>query len=262
MNNGSLTIVGSGIKFLSHLTLEAKTQIEHADRLLYLLNDPALQQWVQQRNPNAESLDSIYHQYKHRQEAYGAITTYILKTLSQHKHVCVLLYGHPTVFSQPALDAVREAKKMGYEVLILPGISAEDCLFADLQIDPGSSGCQSFEATDFLIHHRIFDPRSHLILWQVGIIGVLGHAKTIYNVKVSKVLINYLKKSYLLDHEVILYEAAQYPGFEPKIQQHTLNNLPYANFTRLSTLYIPPIEQTPYDKNIADELGIFKGSNE
>ncbi len=260
MNNGSLTIVGSGIKFLSHLTLEAKTEIERADKLLYLLNDPVLQQWVQQKNPNAESLDSIYHQYEHRQMSYLAITDYILKTLFQHKNVCVLLYGHPTVFSQSALDAVYKAKKKGYTTLILPGISAEDCLFADLQIDPGSSGCQSFEATDFLIYHRIFDPRSHLILWQVGIIGVVGHAKTINNTNVAKVLINYLNQWYSANHEVILYEAAQYPGFEPKINRYTLNELPGAEFTRLSTLYIPPKERGVYDKAMVKILGIFSSN--
>jgi len=31
---------------------------------------------------------------------------------------------------------------------MLPGISAEDCLVADLGIDPASSGCQSYEAND------------------------------------------------------------------------------------------------------------------
>jgi hypothetical protein len=37
---------------------------------------------------------------------------------------------------------------------MLPGISAEDCLFADLGIDPGIYGCQSYEATDFLANGR------------------------------------------------------------------------------------------------------------
>jgi hypothetical protein len=34
---------------------------------------------------------------------------------------------------------------------MLPAVSAEDCLFADLGVDPGAAGCQSHEAADFLI---------------------------------------------------------------------------------------------------------------
>ena len=91
----------------------------------------------------------------------------------EDQHICVALEGHPSVFATPALNAVILAKQHGYYAKILPGISSEDCLFADLLIDPGSSGCQSFEATDFLIHKRIFDPTCHLILWQVDEIGIL-----------------------------------------------------------------------------------------
>jgi hypothetical protein len=43
---------------------------------------------------------------------------------------------------------------------MLPAISAEDCLFADLGVDPADHGCPSYEATDFLVHgaaHRSCD---------------------------------------------------------------------------------------------------------
>ncbi len=33
-----LVIVGSGIKFMSHLTIEVKAHIEQADKVLYLIN--------------------------------------------------------------------------------------------------------------------------------------------------------------------------------------------------------------------------------
>ena len=48
----------------------------------------------------------------------------------------------------------------GFNAQMLAGISAEDCLFADLGLDPGKNGCQSFEATDFLIRRRQFEPTS------------------------------------------------------------------------------------------------------
>ena len=52
-----------------------------------------------------------------------------------------------------------------------PGISAEDCLYADLGIDPGSVGCQHYEASQFMFYRRRIDPSAYLVLWQVGIAG-------------------------------------------------------------------------------------------
>jgi len=51
---------------------------------------------------------------------------------------------------------------------MLPGISAEECLFADRGIDPAQTGACSFEATDFLVHHRqpIADLELDACLWR------------------------------------------------------------------------------------------------
>ena len=200
----SLTIVGCGIKFLSHLTIEAKAFIESADALLYLVNEPAMRQWLLTIQPSAISLDSAYTQHTLRQNIYKAITQNILNSLVKQKHICVVLEGHPTVFAQPALAAAKQAKQMGYHVTILPGISAEDYLFAELQIDPGSVGCQSYEATDLLIHRRALDGCSHVILWQVGVIGLLEHQPFHKHQKGTQILVDYLSKFYSREHKVTL----------------------------------------------------------
>lgn len=256
MENASLVVVGSGIKFMSHLTTEAKAYITQSEKVLYLVNEPAMKEWIQRNNQHAESLDPIYTKYPLRIDCYHAITDYILETLRQQQHVCVVLYGHPAVFAQPALNAVRKAKEEGYYARILPGISAEDCLFADLLVDPGSIGCQSFEATDLLVHRRQIDPHSHLIIWQVGIIGALDHPFAHDNSNGAKVLLTYLSSMYTPEHKVILYEAAQYPHFEPKIVDSCLNNLPELAMTPISTLYVPPIGKAPLDNDMLEALGI------
>ncbi len=237
MSNASLVLVGSGIKFISHLTPEARGYIEKSDKVLYLVNEPAMQEWIRRKNPNTESLDPFYFSHPLRADSYKAITVHILKALSENKNVCVVLYGHPTVFAQPALDAVRQAKQEGYDTRILPGISAEDCLLADLMINPGDCGMQSFEATDFLVYRRQFNPYSHLLLWQIGIIGITAHSKSKNNSTGTKVLILYLNSTYPLTHPVILYEAAQYPSYEPTIVRLTLKELTGAEISSIATLY-------------------------
>jgi tetrapyrrole methylase family protein / MazG family protein len=257
MKLASLTVVGTGIKFLSHLTTEAMLYIEQADKVLYLVNDPALKDWIPSINVNSESLDCLYSKYPLRLQCYQEISRYILEELRASQHICVVFYGHPSVFAQPALEAVRQAREEGYDALILPGISAEDCLFADLLINPGSVGCQSYDATDFLIRCRECDNSSHLILWQVGGIGNLKHTTPGFdNYLGAKILIKRLLMKYDSNHEVILYEAAQYSCLESRIEKLPLEKLSSAKFSSISTLYIPPARKKAIDKKMIADLGI------
>jgi tetrapyrrole methylase family protein/MazG family protein len=242
MKKASLTIIGCGIKFLSHLTTEAKNYIEQSEKLYYLVNDPLMKEWIVKTNPKAESLDFLYTKYILRINCYKAITDYILEFVRSGHQVCVVFYGHPTVFAKPGLDAVIQAKIEGYQAVALPGVSAEDCLFADLLINPGSYGCQSYEATYFLIHQCEFNVSSYLILWQIGTIGLLerpnpaGHN----NIKGARAITSFLMQKYPANHLVTIYEAAQYPSLKPIINKLELINLPTAQFSSL-LLAVPQI---------------------
>lgn len=254
--NSSLVIVGTGIKFIAHLTTEAKAYIQQSDKVLYLVNDPAMKEWISINNKNAESLDPIYFNYAQRKESYCAITDYILEILHQNIHLCVVLYGHPAIFASPALAAAHIAKTEGYYTRILPGISAEDCLFADLLIDPGTCGCQTYEATDFLIYKRQFNVSSHLILWQVGMLGATGFPKDHDNSKNARILKDYLAQYYPPTHETYLYEGAQYAMFEPRIDKVIIHDLAHAKYSSLTTLYIPPAETLIPHHEMLNQLGI------
>lgn len=254
MSIKSLMIVGCGIKFMSHLTIEAKAFIEKSDKVLYLVNEPAMQLWIQNANSSSESLDPLYVKYLNRNDNYYFIADYIISNFKKHNTICVVVYGHPTVFVQPTILAAEIAKSEGIYVVVVPGISAEDCLFADLLIDPGSSGCQSFEATDFLVYQRDYDPTCHLILWQPAVIGVLRRPIDHNSQKGLSLLVERLQLKYSSEHGVVLYEAAQYPTFMPFIEKISLKNLARAKIPRLSTLYVPPCKQKEPDYEIVKKL--------
>ena len=254
MNKNTLIIVGSGIKYMSHLTIEAKACIEKADKVLYLANEPAMQEWIKKANPSSETLSNLYTTDKLRIDSYMLISEYILEVLKKVKTLCVVMYGHPTVLVQSSLLAANQATSHHYDVIIMPGISVEDCLFADLQIDPGSCGCHSFEATDFLIYRREYDSSSHLILWQPSVIGVLN--QPIYHdpSRGLDILTEYLYEKYSINHEIIVYEAAQYPRFNPVIDKVPLKDLSKSKISRLATLYIPPNKRKQPDFSILSKL--------
>src|SRR5439155_18779118 len=138
---------------------------------------------------------------------------------------------------------------------MLPAVSAEDCLFADLGVDPGATGCQSYEATDFLLRQRQVDPTAALILWQVSVIGERIYSTAPREHRLS-VLVDYLTRWYGGGHSVTLYEAAPYPIADPLIESLVLEELPRAEPTPLATLYVPPIATRAPDPEMAARLGL------
>lgn len=231
-----LFVVGSGIKSVAHISEESKILIQKSDKVLYLVNEPLLKQWIEQQSICSESLDLVYNRFKKRVDAYHALTQYIIEQYDKFQSLCVVFYGHPTVFANSALSAVRQINKNGGHSVILPAISSMDCLFSDLQIDPGNSGCFSIDATELLICERQVDIYSHLILWQVASLGTHDKSKTN---KIS-VLKDYLSGFYKGSQPICIYEAAQLPTTKPRIEWVTLEGLKDAMIKHTSTVYIPP----------------------
>lgn len=256
LSRNKLVLVGSGIKTLAHLTQEAQTYIEKADFVLYLLNEPVLEKYIKKLNANHESLEPYYFNHTIRNDAYSDIANHILLKASQYHFLTVVLYGHPTVFASPGLTALKKAKALGYETLILPGVSAEDCLFADLEINPGKEGCISIEASEFLFKKRMLDPYSHVLLWQVAMLGNLTHTTNYQPINVKIALLNKLLHYYSPQHELLIYEAAIYPGINPKIEKIRLEHLTNRNYSTLSTLYIPPKDTAPPDAETLTALNL------
>lgn len=154
---GSLVVVGVGIA-LGQTTLEAKAHVEAADKVYYLVSNPSAVLWLEQLNATAESLYSFYEVGKPRLQSYDDMVDRVVSAVRAGQAVCAAFYGHPGVFADPGHRAVKVARSEGYPARMLPGVSAEDYLFADLGIDPSRCGCQSYEASDFLICGRLFDP--------------------------------------------------------------------------------------------------------
>jgi len=254
---GSLTVVGTGMMIAGQVTQEALFVMESAEKLFYLVTDIVTSRWLEQLNPSAESLYGCYADGKPREETYGEMVDRILGTVREGRRVVAAFYGHPGIFVAPSHEAIRRARLEGYSAQMLPGISSEDCLFADLGIDPGERGCQSFEATDFLLRRRIFDPTSTLILWQIGGIGVFDfHCKPLWSRKGLEVLQRELLHHYPAGHEVVIYEAVPYPTLPPKILRVPLAKLARAEVSIRSTLHVPALPERESDPEMRRALGL------
>jgi uncharacterized protein YabN with tetrapyrrole methylase and pyrophosphatase domain len=236
---GSLTVVGTGIAFGVHLTPQARTAIECADDVFYLLAEETAESWFKNLNPSSHSLRRHYAVGRERKETYERMVEEILGAVRNDRSVCAAFYGHPGVFASPSHDSVRRARAEGFDAVMLPGISAEDCLFADLGVDPGQSGCQSYEASDFLLRCRVFDTSVPLILWQVAFIGITM-APVAPHAHGFSVLVDHLLEFYPESHRAIVYEASPYPVGGAHIEEFTLATVRNAELSGMSTLYLPP----------------------
>jgi hypothetical protein len=236
-----LTVVGTGMRAGVHMTVETRLAIEQATRVLYLVADPVSEACIRNLNPAAESLWPLYQTGKPRIEIYETIIARILDELESAGDLCVALYGHPGVLSHAAWESIRRARATGKRARMLPAISTEDSLFADLGLDIGRAGLQSFEATRFLYYKYNFDPCAGLLLWQVSVLGEdqwnLQHTEVRPRLQV---LTGYLMKFYGPEHEVFLYHAPELPTSRALIERVALRDLPKAEFISISTLYIPP----------------------
>ncbi|HEM1534290.1 TPA: methylase [Legionella pneumophila] len=232
-----LIVVGSGIKSVSHLTEETKKIIQQADKVLFLVNENNLKSWILREAKGSESLEPLYFATPKRVDAYRNISNYIIDTYQQVKNLCVVFYGHPTVFAESALDAVRRIKEQNGKAIILPAISSMDCLFADLEIDPGEQGCFTIDATELLIYERQIDVYAHLILWQIANLGMSNTQKT------SKidVLSSYLREYYTDEQAICIYEASTLPLKSARMDWIKLHELNYVKINSVSTIYIPPV---------------------
>jgi uncharacterized protein YabN with tetrapyrrole methylase and pyrophosphatase domain len=251
--SGSLTVVGTGIAFGVHLTPQAQVALERADDVFYLLAEPVGEGWFKELNPNSHSLRRHYAVGRARAETYERMGEEILAAVRAGRNVCAAFYGHPGVFAAPSHDAVRRARDEGFAAVMLPAISAEDCLFADLGVDPGASGCQSFEATDFLLRRRSFDTSVPLILWQIAFIGVID-APVAPAAAAFGVLVDRLLEAYDESHEAVVYEASPYPVGTPSIRRFTLATVGEAELGAMSTLFLPPATTRSIDQTVRARL--------
>jgi hypothetical protein len=255
--SAGLTIVGLGIRGGLQTTPEARLCITQATKVLFLVADPISEIWIQSLNATSESLSGFYENGKRRLDIYNAIVEKIMEELRERGEVCVVLYGHPGVLAYPARVSMKRARQEGFSARMFPGVSAEDNLFADLGVDFGTSGIQSYEVTRFLLHKYRFDPSAALVLWQIGVLG-----ETRWNPPHDaargrlKVLAEYLSGFYGPEHVVILYHAPEIATGRPGVQRVTLAELPHAKLFSISTLYIPPKGTPLRDPQVAEKLMI------
>ena len=252
--SGSLVCVGTGMTLGAHISPIAKSHIEQADLVFSLMANGFAEKWLEGMNDDVRTLQGYYQEGKNRNITYNEMVEAILTEVREGKKVVAAFYGHPGVFACVSHRAINKAKNEDLPASMIPGISAEDCLYADLGIDPGKTGCMHFETSQFMFYQRNIDTSAHLILWQVALAGDKSLGKFSTGKAYRQVLVDLLLEHYPHDHEVILYQAkgiAIDPMRDEKIQ---LTALVDADLLMHTTLVIPPCSQMQPNEAILAKL--------
>ncbi|WP_411834721.1 SAM-dependent methyltransferase [Pseudoxanthomonas mexicana] len=239
---GSLTCVGIGMMLGAHISPRSRAAIEGADVVFAAVSDPLVELWLQSMRRDVRSLQPYYREGKSRNITYRQMVDAMLAQVRDGKRVCGVFYGHPGVFALPPHRAIAQARAEGYEAAMEPGISAEDCLYADLGIDPGTYGCQHFEASQFMFYRRRVDPSAYLVLWQVGIAGDPTMKRFSTGPGYRQLLVDLLSETYPPDHRLVAYEAATLPIGVPRMETVKLSDLGRVDLRFETTLVVPPSE--------------------
>ncbi|WP_188927113.1 SAM-dependent methyltransferase [Shewanella algicola] len=256
---GQLVCVGTGVQLAGQVGQLTVSYIEIADVVFSLVPDGFTDRWLSTLNADVRSLQGYYAQageIKNRRDTYQQMVDAMLDEVRANKRVVCALYGHPGVFSCVSHLAIAQAKQQGFKAKMLAGVSAEACLWADLGIDPGNSGYQSYEATQFMLYQHAPNPCAHLVLWQIALAG--EHTLTKFSTTKQRlhILVEHLLQWYPIDHQVIIYEAANLAVQSPRVEHIALADLPDARLTTISTLLMPPQQALALNPAMLAKLGI------
>jgi precorrin-3B methylase len=225
-------------------------------------SDGIVELWLAKINGDVRSLQAYYSEGKSRAESYRQMIAAMLAEVRAGKRVCGAFYGHPGVFAGVPHEAIEQARDEGYAAHMEPGISAEDCLYADLGIDPGRYGCQHFEASQLMLYRRRIEPSGYLVLWQVGVAGDRSLARFATGAEYRQVLVDVLTRDYPPEHEAIIYKAATLPTQRPHIERTTIAQLPGAQIDMHATVIIPPARALQPDETIRERLAALDRNRE
>lgn len=262
MRKGSLVVVGTGILTPAHLSQEAIGRIKTADVVYLLVPDPLGVSTIKGFNSNIINLADLYFDPasdkngNNRQQAYDLMVAAVLDGVRQGQKVCAVFYGHPGVFVYPSHKSLEVAADEGFKVKMLPAISAEDCLFADLGIDPGDSGCQAYEASQYLFYQHKINPHSPMILWQIGVVGDETLTKFEPGENGVAMLTERLLETYPSSHLVTLYEATTLPIKPVRIETVSISELVKSEINAITTLFIPSLSEPKLNKEFCNRWNI------
>lgn len=251
-------ILGTGIRSGDDITRQTIDTLARCREVLYV--DPAIgtKALLQEYCPKVTSLfEQSYGAGMPRLSGYRHMAVRVVEAALANPPVAFAIHGHPLVLCTAPFLIQSMAAALGLRVKTLPGISALDHLFADLQLDPGRGGLLMYEATDLLLHRRPLVPEVPTLLWQIGNIETRLHSNRPSRPQRLQRLRNYLETAYPSEHQLTAYYASPHALARPELATFPLWELTVhaASLHAGITVYLPPCRpQAVADRQLMHDM--------
>ncbi|GMG82037.1 SAM-dependent methyltransferase [Paralimibaculum aggregatum] len=205
-------VIGLGIRIGDHATREAERALAASTEVLFVDTGPATRAWLERLCPKVTPLFATsYREDRARRAGYHHMAARVLGAALDHPPVSFAIQGHPFVGVLASGLILRGAAALGLEVAAQPGISAMDCILAELGLDPLLGGLQSYEATDMLLRRRPLQADVPALIWQVGVVESCLHSTRPSRPERFQRLRDHLLAFYPPEHPVTAVFASPHP---------------------------------------------------
>jgi len=238
-------IVGTGMKGVQHLTLEALGALRTCKTILTVDHGFGVVDYLRTLGPRVVDLIPEYRDGRHRLETYHRMAARVVEAALTNPPVAFAAYGHPHWLVFPTELIVEAAKLLDLNVTAIAGISSIDMLVLELGIDPAARGLQIFEATGVVANRIPITPTVPCVLLQVDAF----RRKTFSTKRMEKKdygpLVNYLGRIYPPSHKALSVYSSTHALMKPLTIAFPLRELAdvYEKETVSGTIFIPPVHR-------------------
>ena len=243
-------LVGLGVLNVDQITRETERVIRRSNEVLYVDTGVATRAFLESLCPRVTSLfETSYEEAGHRLNAYHHMAARVLDAALDHPPVTFAMHGHPIIGAYAPFLIKDMAGLLALEVLVLPGISAMDCLSAELMVDPCVAGMQMYEATDLLLRRRPLQPDVPALIWQIGCVETSLHTTRVSKPVRFERLRSHLLRFYHPGHGVSAVYSTPHPLMPSTVHRFALGGIcDYAHLLHSGfTLFIPPAADRPIE---------------
>jgi precorrin-6B methylase 1 len=165
-----LYIVGAGIRFPEHLTIQTIEVLSGCKRICTNLPASTFASLPEDLRTKCESLGPLYQDKRHRAANYHDVAQAVLDAGEREFPVAWMTQGHPIVFDSVSQLLLSAGRARGWQVSVLPAISSLDTILAEIGYDP-ASGFFVHEATALVRRQVPLQPAITTVLLQPSLFG-------------------------------------------------------------------------------------------
>jgi len=246
-----LYLVGLGIRGPAQVTRETEAILRRCTRIYYAHTDPAVGAYLRQLCPRVFNLAGYHAHGRSHRRTYDAIAAALTRGATRRPPVAFAVFGHPLVYVSLANWLLARPPR-GLRVKALPAVSALDCLFVDLHLNPADAGLQMFDANQLLLKRRPLQPDVPCLIWQPATVESTYATTAWSRPQRFHRLRDYLLGFYPKEHRVVLaLSATTSRRTAPRLKRIALGRLEQARreIDAGATLFIP----ATHDRPVADE---------